>query len=73
MKSNAEREFVDSMREMAMTPSLAADVQRLLDWVIGERIPTGEAREVSVAELMPFERRALFGDGFEDTQPIGRV
>lgn len=70
MKSNAEREFLDSIRGMA-SPRQARAVQARLDAAVGTRLPVGDAREIDPADLMPAERRALFGAAFEDTQPMG--
>jgi hypothetical protein len=61
---NAEREFLDSIRDLAQ----AKQVQDRIDANVVNRIPTGDARELDIAELMPVERESLFGD-FVDTVP----
>jgi hypothetical protein len=69
MKSTAEREFLDSVREFATwTPKRARAVQSMLDDALSwGRTPVGEARELELGDLMPSEREAF---GWKDTQPM---
>ena len=69
---NAEREFLDSIRELdeAVTPlAQARSVQQRIDDARIFRLPLPDVREVPFAELTPRERDSFFG-AFDDTQPI---
>lgn len=56
-----------------MTPTKAAQVQAEIDASFGQRIPVGEATELDLSDLMPYERKALpeavaaFCRAFDDT------
>lgn len=61
----ALREWLDTLSEF--DTQAAGQVQRALDDALGLRLPVGEAREITLGDLMPFERAAL-GLGFADTE-----
>ena len=67
MKSNAEREFLDSMNDYLDN---AKAVQREIDATIGRKLPVGEVRYIDIDDLMPIDRNSLFG-AFMDTLPAG--
>ncbi len=56
-----------------MTPARASQTQAALDASIELRIPVGEATELDLSDLMPYERKALpdavaaFCRAFDDT------
>lgn len=64
----AGRIFGDSSMHRVIDINQARATQRALDASLQQRIPVGEAREIDPADLMPFERDALFAD-FADTVP----
>jgi hypothetical protein len=47
----------------------ARSTQHALDAAASLRIPVGEARELDAADLMPYERAALFGWADTQVQP----
>lgn len=56
-----------------MTPTKATQVQAAIDASFDQRIPVGEATELDLSDLMPYERQALpeavaaFCRAFDDT------
>lgn len=56
-----------------MTPTKATQVQAAIDASFDQRIPVGEATELDLSDLMPYERKALpeavaaFCRAFDDT------
>lgn len=68
--TRAEREFLDSISQLAATPlDRARQVQQQLDGAIGLTLPVPEVREIPFAELTRAERNSFFG-AFDDTLPM---
>lgn len=62
---NAVHEWLDTIGRADL--AAAQQVQRAIDASYGGlKLPIGEAREISVHDLMPLERRAF---GWADTEP----
>lgn len=70
-RTAAVREWIDTLGQA--DAAAARQVQRAIDASYALGIPTGEARELDAADLMPAERAALFGGVWLDTRPAERA
>lgn len=66
----AVRDWLDTLGQADL--AAAQQVQRAIDasYTAAGSIPTGQARELDLADLMPLER-AFFGRAWADTEPAG--